>query len=99
MNKTVLITVSAQNDILQISEYISKDNKSAALVIIDSFYKTFELISEFPSAGAVKNSINDKNVRIYTIKKKFNIVYRIIDNKIEILRILTKYQNIFAVLK
>lgn len=99
MNKTVLITDYAKNDIFQIAEYISKDDKSTSLSIIDSFYKTFELISEFPQTGTVKHSIADKDIRIYTIKKSFSIVYRIVDDKIEILRILTRYQNIFAILK
>ena len=99
MNKTVLITGVAKEDITKIAEYIAVDNKSASIKIVDDFYKTFELLSNFPETGSIKNEIKDKMVRIYTMKKNFAIVYRILNDKIEILRVLTRYQNIFAILK
>lgn len=98
MNKPVLITEVAKDDILNITEYIAKDNKKLSISIVSDFYKTFELISNFPEAGSLKNGILDKTIRIYTVRKSFAIVYRITDKEIEILRILTRYQNIFAVL-
>jgi plasmid stabilization system protein ParE len=98
MNKYVLITNLAKEDISNIVEFIAVDNKSASIKIVDDFYKTFELLSNFPETGSIKNDINDKTVRIYTMKKNFAIVYRILNDKIEILRVLTRYQNIFAIL-
>ena len=98
MSKTVLITGIAKEDITQIAEYIAKNNKSASISIVDNLYETFELLSNFPETGSIKNDINDKTVRIYTMKKNFAIVYRISNDTIEILRVLTRYQNIFAIL-
>lgn len=100
MNKPlkVLITDSAKNDINNIFDFISTDNKTAALNLIDAFYKMFELLSNYPETGTLKNDLADKTIRIYSVKKNFVLVYRIKDNKIEILRVLTRYQNIFAVL-
>lgn len=100
MNKPlrVLITESAQNDIISITDYIAKDNSTAASSIIDAFRKTFEILSIYPETGTVRKKIKNKSVRIYTIKKKFTIVYRLNNEQLEILRILTKYQNIFSVL-
>lgn len=98
MNKTVLITEIAKADISKITEYIAKDNKYASVKIVEEFYKVFELLSNFPETGVTKNDLKDKTIRIYTIKKNFAIVYRILNDKIEILRILTRYQNIFAIL-
>ena len=94
----VLITDSAKDDINTVFEHIAIDNKTAAINLIDTFYKVFELLSNYPETGTLKNDLADKTVRIYSIKKNFVIAYRIRDNKIEILRILTRYQNIFAVL-
>ena len=94
----VLITDSAKDDINTVFDYIAIDNKTAAIKLIDTFYKVFELLSNYPETGTLKNDLADKTVRIYSIKKNFVIAYRIRDNKIEILRILTRYQNIFAVL-
>lgn len=98
MSKTVLIAGVAKEDITQIAEYIAVDNKNASLKIVDDFYKTFELLSNFPETGSIKNDIKDKTIRIYTMKKNFAIVYRILNDKVEILRVLTRYQNIFAIL-
>ena len=98
MSNVVLITDIAKEDITKIAEYIAIDNKSASIRIVDYFYKTFELLSNFPETGSIKNEINDKSIRIYTMKKNFAIVYRMLNNKIEILRVLTRYQNIFAIL-
>jgi len=98
MNKIVLITNLAKEDISNITEYIAVDNKIASVKIVDDFYKVFDLLSNFPETGSIKNDINDKTVRIYTIKKNFAIVYRILNDKVEILRVLTRYQNIFAIL-
>ena len=98
MNKSVLITGVAKEDITKIAEYIAVDNKIASIKIVDDFYKTFELLSNFPETGSIKNEIKDKSIRIYTMNKSFAIVYRIFNDKVEILRVLTRYQNIFAIL-
>ena len=98
MSKSVLIAGVAKEDITQIAEYITVDNKNASIQIVDDFYKTFELLSSFPETGVIKNDIKDKTVRIYTMKKNFAIVYRILNDKVEILRVLTRYQNVFAIL-
>lgn len=98
MNKSVFITDIAKEDITQIAEYIATDNKIASIKIVGDFNETFELLSNFPETGSIKDGIKDKTIRIYTMKKNFAIVYRIVNDKIEILRILTRYQNIFAIL-
>ena len=98
MNKSVFITGIAKEDITNIAEYIATDNKIASVKLVDDFYKVFELLSNFPDTGSKKDDIKDKTIRIYTMKKNFAIVYRILNDKIEILRVLTRYQNIFAIL-
>ncbi|MBO6087009.1 type II toxin-antitoxin system RelE/ParE family toxin [bacterium] len=74
-----------------ISDYIAKDNRKAAICIVDIFYETFKFLSDYPEAGSKKNDIKDNSIRIFTVKKNFCIVYRIRNNKIEILRILTRF--------
>ncbi len=98
MSKVVLITDTAKDDITQITEYTATNNKLASVKIVDDFYKSFELIANFPETGSVKNRIKDKTIRIYTLRKSFSIVYRIFNKRVEILRVLTRYQNIFAIM-
>lgn len=100
MNKhlNVLITPQAKKDIIEIIHYISNDNAKVALKINDTFKNIFEMLSAFPLSGASKYSIQNQSVRIYSIKKQYSIVYRIKENQIEILRVLTRYQDILAIL-
>ncbi len=97
MNK-VLITNIAKSDILNIKEYISAQNPIASNDFISILTEVFEMLSKYPNAGVKKLGIKNQNVQIYTIKKKYNIIYQVKDNNIEILRVLNKYQNLFAIL-
>lgn len=97
MNK-VLITNLAKSDILNIREYIEAKNPAAAQNFINSLVHILEMLAQYPQVGVKKFGIKNPNIQIYTIKKKYNIVYQQKNNNIEILRILNKYQNLFAIL-
>lgn len=56
------------------------------------------MLAAFPKAGIKKIGIKNKSVFIYTTRKSYLIIYRIKNKEIEILRVLTKYQDLFAVL-
>lgn len=99
MNKHLIyITPSAKNDIINIADFIAADNPAAGAKISSIFRNAFEMLLEFPNAGIAKKEIKDKTVKIYITNKRFLIAYRINDNHIEILRVLTKYQDVFAIL-
>lgn len=95
---SVLITIPAKNDISEIINFIAKDNPKAALGVINIFEETFKMLALFPESGVRKNSIKDKSVLIYITQKRYAIVYRIKNNNLQILRILTRYQDLFAIL-
>ncbi len=95
---SVLIAEPAQKDILEIVNFVAKDNPRAAIGIINIFESTFKMLAEFPASGVKKDGIKDKSVLIYTTKKRYSIAYRVKNNTLEILRILTTYQDLFAVL-
>jgi len=94
----VFITPSAKNDIIDIANFIAADNPAAGVKISSIFRNAFEMLSEFPNVGISKKEIKDKTVKIYITNKRFLIAYRIKENHIEILRVLTKYQDVFAIL-
>ena len=97
MNK-VSITSLAKSDILNIKEYIASSNTVGANYFVESLISVFEMLAEFPYVGVKKAGIKNQNIQIYTIRKKYNIIYRVKDGDIEILRVLNRYQNLFAVL-
>lgn len=94
----IITTDSAKTDIKSISAYIAKDNIRAAIAIIKLFKDSVEKLSDFPALGKHKEGIKDKDIFIYTVKQRYSIAYKIVGNKIIILRILSNYQDIFAIL-
>lgn len=94
----VLITDTAKEDILEIVNFIAKENPKAAVGVLNIYEATFKMLAEFPAAGVHKAGIEDSSVLIYTTKKRYSIVYRVKNNTVEILRVLTRYQDLFAIL-
>lgn len=98
-NLELEITSKAYNDIEIISDYIAKHNKNAAIKLVKLFYKIFETLCGHPSLGKTRDDFTYLDVKFYVVKKKYLVIYRIIDNKtLRILRILTTYQDICPIL-
>ena len=94
-NLELEVTSKAYNDMEIISEFIAKDNKSAANKMMRLFYKTFETFLKLPNIGTSRPDFTYMDVKFYVVKKNYLIVYRIIDNKqLRILRVLTTYQDV-----
>ena len=92
------IKSKAFSDMEIIFDYIAKDNKKAARKLIKNFYDIFEKISSFPEVGKVRKDFTYKDVRFFTFKKHYLIIYNIEDNIVCIQRVLTAYQDICALL-
>lgn len=99
MNKLKLIIENkAESDMESIADYIAKDNKKAASETLKQFYKSFEKLSEYPNIGIKRPDFTYKDVKFYVIKKHYLIIYTVIEYTIHILRVLTAYQDICALL-
>ena len=88
----------AFNDMEVIFDYIAKNNKKAAQKLIKNFYDIFEKISSFPEIGKLRKDFTYKNVRFFTFKRYYLIIYNIEDDIVCIQRVLTAYQDICALL-
>ena len=97
-NYKIIITNFAKEDVKNISSYIAKYNIKAAIAVTKLFKNSVEKLSSFPNLGNNKEGIKDKNILIYTVKQKYSTAYKFENNKIIILRILSRYQDIFAIL-
>ena len=99
MNKlTLIIENKAESDMELIADYIAKDKKSAASKMLKQFYKSFEKLSEYPNIGTKRLDFTYKDVKFYVIKKHYLIIYKIVEDTIHILRVLTAYQDICGLL-
>lgn len=93
-NYSLIIENAAQKDMLLIADYIAIDNKKAALQLVKTFYGKFSLLCSNPNIGTIRKDFTYKNVRFYVIKKRYLVVYTIVDNSLHILRVLSSYQDI-----
>ena len=92
------ITDQAKADIKLITNYIAKDNKSAAMAMSKYLYKICRDLAEFPDMGTIRLDFTYKNFRFFIVKKRFIIAYRVDGNKLFISRVLTAYQDICTLL-
>jgi len=100
MNKlNLVIENNAENDLIYVLEYISKDNKRAAQKLIKNFYKSFELICQHPNIGKERKFVVSRNVRFYVVCKHYVIIYIQKENAIHILRVLSSCQDICSLLQ
>ena len=79
----------AERDLVEIIEYIQKDNPSAALELLDQIDETVSKLESFPFMGQVPKDrrLQSLNYRMLIVSS-YLIFYIIKDNIIEIRRIL-----------
>lgn len=88
----VKITDQAKFDIKNIKEYIAKDNKTASLNFVIQLKRTFINLSIYPKIGRYRYEFKENDIYTYVFKS-YIIVYKLCPSEIEILRILSDYQN------
>ena len=98
MNKNYKIKSKALEDITIIADHIREDNEKAALKFIQVLYETFDKLAKFPNLGLSRKDFTYKDVRFFVLKKHYLVVYNLENDFICILRVLSSYQNICALL-
>lgn len=95
---TFKITDAAISDIDEITDYIANKNKKAAVNLLELFYESFQTLQENLKIGNTRYDLTDKKVFFWVIKKKYLVVYKIEENSIIILRVLSTYRDIIKLL-
>ncbi len=98
MNKDYKIKSKALEDITIIADHVREDNEKAALKFVQVLYETFDKLSKFPNLGVSRKDFTYKDVRFFVVKKHYLVVYNLENDCIYILRVLSSYQNICALL-
>jgi toxin ParE1/3/4 len=81
----------ALNDFDQMLEYISKDNKTAALKIAKIIIKKIQYLTDHPNIGRPGRVAGTRE--LYISGTPFVIPYRIVNNEIQILRVMHGSRN------
>ncbi|MDJ0765872.1 MAG: type II toxin-antitoxin system RelE/ParE family toxin [Myxococcota bacterium] len=83
---------SAHRDLEEIHDYIAMDSPNAADDFIALLIDKFKLLSSQPEMGRQRPELQE-GIRSLPVKT-YNIYYRIIGDSVEILRVLSGYQDI-----
>jgi toxin ParE1/3/4 len=89
----VVWTQEALNRLIEIEEYISIDNPERAVKFVNNLINKGDSIAHFPKKGRIVPEFSIPEIR-EIIEKKYRIVYRIKNNRIEILTVFESHQLI-----
>jgi toxin ParE1/3/4 len=102
MSQKIVRRDFALSDLNDIADYIQKDSPESAIRFFIAAEKTFAMLAESPEMGTVCQfrSPRFSNFRLWTIKgfRHYIIVYRPLEQGVEIVRILHGSRDIAAVL-
>ena len=97
-NLNLIIENSAESDMTTIAEYIAKDKKSTAVKMLQLFYDSFSKLSIYPGLGFSRPDFTYNDVKFFVVKRRYLVVYKTTKEEIHILRVLSAYQDICALL-
>ena len=92
----ITLTVTARQDLLAIWEYIANDNVAAADRVLDTLDSRMQLLADHPLLGPARPDIAP-DLR-YLISDNYLILYRVLPDAVEIVRVLHGARNLTAIL-
>ncbi|HBX64628.1 MAG TPA: type II toxin-antitoxin system mRNA interferase toxin, RelE/StbE family [Balneolaceae bacterium] len=84
---------TARNKTKEILEYISEDDPSAALALIDLIEEKVENLSQNPESGRVFPPTNNEKIREIVVHENYGVIYEVNPELIEILTVRHFRQN------
>ena len=90
----VIVTEAAQDDLIEIIEYIVNDNPTAAINLADEIENNILGLGDFPDMGAIpkKRQLAMKGYRILVVNN-FLVFYVVVGVIVEIRRIISSKRN------
>ncbi len=84
--KETYVSDDAENDLLEIWIYISRDSYATADKYIDKIKAKYEILRKYPSIGRIRSEYSP-SLRSFPVNR-YIIFYRILEDGIEIVRVL-----------
>jgi toxin ParE1/3/4 len=100
MKYNVVIPSSVVNDIQEIVDYISEDNASIALAILEKLENKINSLKAYPDRGRVVPELLNQNILEYheIIEAPWRIIYKIVDSNVFILTVIDGRRNVQDIL-
>jgi toxin ParE1/3/4 len=91
------------SDLIELADYLSEDNPDAAYRFLNAFESTIEQLAQFPEIGTRRyfQHAELSNIRMWFVQgfKNYLIFYRVLDDAIQIVRVLHRTRDIEAALE
>jgi len=87
----IIYSLEAKNQLQEIKEYISLDNKSKAINHLKQIKSKIEIIGKYPYIGKINTTMDNEKIREFIILG-YKVIYKINNKSITILAIY-KYIN------
>lgn len=91
----ITLTVAARQDLLGIWEYIATDNVAAADHVLDTLDARMQRLADHPLLGPARPDLAP-DLR-YLVSDNYLILYRILPDAVEIVRVLHGARNLSAI--
>jgi plasmid stabilization system protein ParE len=88
----------ARLDLLEIREYMARDNVSAADRVIEEIREAINMLARIPELGHRRKDLTSKPVRFWPVYS-YLIIYDPATQPLEIVRILSGYRDVAGPLK
>jgi plasmid stabilization system protein ParE len=82
-----VLTPAAEGDILDILEYIERENPAAATRVFEALRDAMRLIAERPAVGHTRKDLADEGVRFWPVFS-YLVIYRPDTSPVQIVRVL-----------
>ncbi|HKR26236.1 MAG TPA: type II toxin-antitoxin system RelE/ParE family toxin [Acidobacteriaceae bacterium] len=92
------VSTSAFRDLDEIWSYIASDNPAAADRIIGQLHEAIRWLARYPAAGHRRSDIGERPL-LFWAEGRYEIVYRVFDDFIEVDAVLHGSRDIPAVLR
>lgn len=98
MQNKYIISERTDLDMLEIGDFIALNNKNASSKLMDDFTNTFRRPAQMSKSGSKRPEWTiDKDIRFCNVKK-YMVVYKINNDNITILRVLSSFRDIAGIL-
>jgi plasmid stabilization system protein ParE len=96
----VNITRNAENDLVEIVEYISRNNPQTALKILERIHGRIKSLDHFPYRGGYVPELLEKNIKDYRqlLETPWKIIYKIENDRVNMLTIIDSRRNVQDIL-
>lgn len=92
-----IMSPAASRDLDEIWEYIAEDSLDAADRWVDKLEKAMQLLAQMPAIGHTRKDLTDQPVRFWPVGR-YLIIYRPERQPIEIVRLVSAYRDVTALL-